>query len=255
MRKPFIFVILLLVMAFGAKAQGQISFMEESFDFGNVVEGSEAVHEFKFKNTGNAPIILSNVRASCGCTTPAWTREPVAPGQMGSIKASYNSKGRPGVFSKTITVTSNAAESSKTLMIKGMVTEKSLYTDDQLANSPELVLAKASHDFGKVETGQTLKYTATFINKGKSDLKISSVASTCRCITALTLPEPIAPGKTGEMTLTYVPQGNGMARDVMTVYSNDLKSQKVNMAFTAELVDNLASQSIMRESETRVPFK
>ncbi len=78
--------------------------------------------KFKFKNTGKEPLILTNVKASCGCTTPQWPREPIMPGQEASIKAVYNSKGRPGNFNKSITVTSNDSEApTQVLYISGMV--------------------------------------------------------------------------------------------------------------------------------------
>jgi hypothetical protein len=93
-------------------------------DFGNIQEGVQAEYVFAFKNTGNAPIVISDVRASCGCTTPEWTREPIMPGETGSIKAVYNSANRPGTFFKTITITSNASEPSYRLNIKGNVIQK-----------------------------------------------------------------------------------------------------------------------------------
>ena len=69
-------------------------------------------------------MIISNVQASCGCTTPKWTNEPVAPGKTGVITASYNSSGRPGPFTKSITVTSNAKSTPKVLTINGVVEAK-----------------------------------------------------------------------------------------------------------------------------------
>lgn len=99
----------------------EIQFEEESHEFGNIKEGTMATYEFKFKNTGKEPLILTNVQASCGCTTPSWTREPIAPGKSGVITATYNSNGRPGSFSKSITVTSNAQTATKVLSIRGFV--------------------------------------------------------------------------------------------------------------------------------------
>lgn len=96
-------------------------FEREVHDFGNMVEGVNAIYEFEFTNTGKEPLIIQNVRASCGCTTPSWTKEPIAPGQKGKIKAAYNSQGRPGAFNKAITVTSNAKTPTKVLYIKGNV--------------------------------------------------------------------------------------------------------------------------------------
>lgn len=99
----------------------QFKFENELHDFGEIPEGPQATHEFKFKNIGKEPLVLSNVKASCGCTTPSWTKEPVLPGKEGSIAATYNTQGRPGPFSKAITITSNAGEATKVITIKGNV--------------------------------------------------------------------------------------------------------------------------------------
>ncbi len=98
-----------------------IKFVTEVHDFGNITEGTQATHEFKFTNAGKEPLILTNVSASCGCTTPSWPKEPIAKGKTGEIKAVYNSQGRPGPFTKTITVTSNADSPVKVITIKGNV--------------------------------------------------------------------------------------------------------------------------------------
>jgi hypothetical protein len=99
-------------------------FETESHDFGTVSEGTQATYEFKFTNIGKEPLVISNVQASCGCTTPKWTNEPIAPGKTGTITASYNSSGRPGPFNKSITVTSNAKSNPKVLSINGVVEAK-----------------------------------------------------------------------------------------------------------------------------------
>ena len=87
----------------------EITFDENTFDFGVVKEELNSVsHVFSFTNTGNEPLVLSSVKASCGCTTPQWSREPVAPGGKGTILVKYSTAGRPGAFTKTVTVSSNA---------------------------------------------------------------------------------------------------------------------------------------------------
>ncbi len=104
--------------------QPDLLFEADSHDFGSIPEGTQATFEFKFTNTGKEPLIISNVQASCGCTTPKWSNEPIAPGKTGTITASYNSSGRPGPFTKSITVTSNAISSPKVLTINGVVEAK-----------------------------------------------------------------------------------------------------------------------------------
>jgi hypothetical protein len=88
-------------------------------DFGKVAEGPQATTEFKIKNTSKEPLTISNVQASCGCTVPSWTKEPIAPGATGIIKAIYNTQGRPGNIYKTLTVTTN--KGTKQLVLKGIV--------------------------------------------------------------------------------------------------------------------------------------
>ncbi len=96
-----------------------MKFKNEDHSFGNVPEGPSVSYDFEFLNISKEPIVLSNVQASCGCTTPTWPKEPIAPGKSSKITATYNTQGRPGPFSKTITVTSNAG--TKVLKISGTV--------------------------------------------------------------------------------------------------------------------------------------
>jgi hypothetical protein len=99
----------------------QILFPEDSYTFGELPEGPQATHEFKFTNTGKEPLILSNVKASCGCTTPSWPKEAILPGKESAIMVTYNTQGRVGPFTKSITITSNASTPSKIIYIKGTV--------------------------------------------------------------------------------------------------------------------------------------
>lgn len=111
-----------LLMAMSALAGNgpQAVFSKTQYDFGTFSEEKGKVtHVFEFTNTGKEPVILQDVKTSCGCTTPNWTKTPVAPGKKGQVEVTYNAKGRPGQFTKTITVTSNAGESR--LLIKGEV--------------------------------------------------------------------------------------------------------------------------------------
>ena len=107
--------------AANAENLGKIEFEEAAYDFGTIKEGAVVEHIFKFKNTGEAPVILSQVSASCGCTTPEYTKDPVLPGKEGEIKVSYNSKGHTGNQQKIVTVSSNAENKVTTVQIKGTV--------------------------------------------------------------------------------------------------------------------------------------
>ena len=99
-----------------------ISFDKLVHDYGMIKKGSDGSCEFLFKNTGKEPLVLNNVRSSCGCTVPTWPKDPILPGKSDVIKVVYDTK-RIGMINKTITVTSNAKTSTVTLTIKGMVQE------------------------------------------------------------------------------------------------------------------------------------
>lgn len=99
---------------------GDFTFTEETHDFGKIPKGTPVVTEFSFNNNGKEPIVISNVQASCGCTTPSWPKEPILPGKSSVIKVQYNAA-NPGGFNKSITITSNAKSPTKVLYIKGTV--------------------------------------------------------------------------------------------------------------------------------------
>lgn len=108
-----------------AKPEGPLptlEFEKTDHDFGTITEGQKVTYTYKFKNTGTAPLIIQNAQPSCGCTAPDWTREPVPVGGTGFVKAEFDSKGKPGVQNKTITVTSNTFPKTMMLKFKANVT-------------------------------------------------------------------------------------------------------------------------------------
>lgn len=121
----FSFVVLVFLATAAFAQKPTIVFNELEHDFGTFKESDgNQTTTFKFTNNGDVPLILNNVRASCGCTTPKWTREPVAPGKTGEIQVSYNPKNRPGSFNKSVMVRSNAENGTTVLRIKGKVEER-----------------------------------------------------------------------------------------------------------------------------------
>lgn len=97
-------------------------FAEESHDFGTITEGDVVEHTFTFTNTGDAPLIIQSAKGSCGCTVPTWPKEPIPVGGTGEITAQFNSKGKPNIQNKTVTITANTWPKQSTLRIKAMVT-------------------------------------------------------------------------------------------------------------------------------------
>ncbi|MGB2128019.1 MAG: DUF1573 domain-containing protein [Flavicella sp.] len=95
-------------------------FEQEVIDYGKIQQNADGNREFVFTNTGTSPLIISNVKGSCGCTVPTKPEEPIMPGETGTIKVKYATN-RIGRFSKTVTITSNASEPKKVVRIKGEV--------------------------------------------------------------------------------------------------------------------------------------
>jgi Protein of unknown function (DUF1573) len=128
-----IFTILGIVVLFAAMSCSQtsqkrsaknlsakIEFETTEHDYGTLPYKADGTFEFVFKNTGKEPLVLKNVRSSCGCTVPEWPKDPIKKGEMGKIKVRYNT-GITGNFSKSISVFSNATEKPVILVIKGKV--------------------------------------------------------------------------------------------------------------------------------------
>lgn len=128
----FIFLLLFAVNTFSQEKAAKINFDSTIFYFGEINEVDGNVnHTFIFTNTGNIPLNIYDVRSSCGCVSPKWTKEPVLPGETGSIEVVFNPARWPGPFNKSITVKSNAPEGYTVLRIKGNVIGKPLSVEDK----------------------------------------------------------------------------------------------------------------------------
>jgi hypothetical protein len=103
---------------------GKFKFEQTTHDYGNIPEGPPAVYDFKFKNVGKQPIVITDAHGSCGCTTATWPHDPILPKKSGVIHVTYNSAGRPGQISKDVIINSNAPQNPMMLHITGNVTPR-----------------------------------------------------------------------------------------------------------------------------------
>lgn len=146
MKKILLFVMLLTLGLSYASAQKQaeIKFDKTTHDFGTFSESNPKVScTFKFTNTGNAPLVIHQAVASCGCTIPSYTKEPVKPGESGEIKITYNGAGKSaGHFKKSITIRSNAKTEITRLYIEGDMTPK----EKKIINKRLLTLIPAKRE-------------------------------------------------------------------------------------------------------------
>ncbi|TXG35709.1 DUF1573 domain-containing protein [Seonamhaeicola maritimus] len=125
--KQLITILFIGLISFSVNAQekkAKIEFKTDTIDYGTIEKGSDGVRVFEFTNTGDAPLIISNVKSSCGCTIPSKPKDPIMPGKTGEIKVKYDTN-RVNPIRKTITVISNADTPTVALKIKGLVVDSS----------------------------------------------------------------------------------------------------------------------------------
>ena len=201
-----IFTVLTLLIAFSA-AQAQkskIVFNELEHDFGTFKESAgPQTTTFKFTNEGSVPLILSSVRASCGCTTPKWTREPVPPNGTGEIQVSYNPKNRPGSFNKTVTVQSNAENATTVLRIKGSVQEREKTLAELYPREIGDLRVKTNHiSFARIKENDVKTEELELVNDSNSPVSVG-FRTVPGHITAKLEPETIQPNQKGKLIVTF----------------------------------------------------
>lgn len=199
--------VLLLCMSFTNQAQtakSKITFEKLQHNFGTFKEelGLQTV-AFNFKNDGTQPLILNNVQASCGCTTPEWTREPVAPGAKGVIKVSYDPRNRPGVFNKTIRVSSNAENADVVLTIQGEVTPRARTIEEDYPNEIGPLRAKTNHiAFTAIKENQVKKDSTEIVNNSDQAIQLS-FKTPAPHLNAVIKPAKLAPKQKGYIVVTF----------------------------------------------------
>jgi len=125
--KKLITILFIGLISFSINAQdkvAKIKFKTDTVDYGTIEKGADGLRIFEFSNTGDAPLIVSKVTSSCGCTVPKWSQEPILPGKTGEIQVKYDTN-RVNPIRKTITVISNADTPTVALKIKGEVIDSS----------------------------------------------------------------------------------------------------------------------------------
>ncbi len=201
-------IVLFLVLTGILKSYGQLAeplqFMEKIHDFGEIVEaGGAATFDFSFTNNSVRPVKILSVQASCGCTTPGWSKEPIAIGKQGFIKASFDPKGRPGYFNKSLTVTTDIDKNPIVLQIKGMVVDKQSAKDIALnAANGNLRLRNSSFNLGKLYVNKSAEAKEfDVLNAGNVKINFTKVdaSSYIRIIT----PDSLSAGAVGVIKISY----------------------------------------------------
>ncbi len=248
MRKLATFVFLLSISAVTIVAQHakpNIAFEKSVFKIGEIKEdGGIKNYEFKFKNTGAQPLVVHNVKASCGCTTPQWTKKPIPPGGSGVIKAVVDPRNRPGNFNKTITVSSNAQNATVVLRLAGKILPRKMTVNDLYPRNMDKIRLGGNHlAFTSMTPKQVKKEEIKVISTSDDTVKVSFLNVPAH-IKIKCVPEVIAPGKPALITATYdakVKNDWGFVTDNIFVIFNDVRNYSNRLTVSASIQEDFAS--------------
>lgn len=186
-----------------------MTFAKKTHDFGKISEdGGRASTVFEFTNTGQAPLIIQRVNASCGCTASDWTRTPVEPGKNGRVTVTYNPLGRPGAFTKSIYVYSNASNEMERLSVTGNVTPRassstaSARTNSYPVSIGALGLNSKTVQFGNIAKGSVQSRNISIKNNSSSSLAVS-VVNVPSFIEATVTPTTLQPNQEGTIRVSF----------------------------------------------------
>ncbi len=225
----------------------KISFADNIHDFGKFKEDDGRVtHKFEFVNTGGTDLIIQNVTASCGCTAPTWTREPVPPGGKGFVAATYNPAGRPGSFRKYVTVISNSNPGNVRLTITGEVLPKPRTIEDDYRYAMGPVRLKSNHlAFGNIKNTTKSSKSLEIINNSQERVTIEFERVPGH-LTIRAEPPSLKPGEKGLLVATYnAPQRNdwGFVIDRMGLKINGVSERNYSLVVSANIEEDFSSMT------------
>jgi hypothetical protein len=227
-----------------AQATGKIEFQKTVHNFGQIKEIDGPVEAtFYFKNAGTVPLSLTDVQATCGCTTPAWSKEPVEPGQEGFVKAVYDPKNRPGEFSKVVQVKTNGQPEMVLLKIFGQVEPRPLGPEDYYPIEAGNLRFNSSHvSFGEIHHDGTDTASLVLYNQGKDLININFIITKFPpFLTVTSNATAIGPRETLTLTFTYdATKKNdwGYVFDYFLLETDDKEQAKKRINVSANIIEN-----------------
>ncbi len=225
MKKIFAFGLFLIAASvFGQNSVPKIEAKETHHDFGTIIEGEMAKHEFIVQNVGNADLAIGRVNASCGCTAAKPQKSVLKPNEKTAIQVEFNSQNRLGPQEKFVYVFSNDPQTPELkLSFTGVVVDKNTAMSKD-GKSARMKLGVASHDFGDVEEGKIVEFKVEFKNIGNAVLNITDVKTSCGCTAALLSSKSLQPGESGTLRIDLdTSNREGKLTRTVTLYSNDPK--------------------------------
>lgn len=248
---PLLTFVSFFALAFTTAAQQapQLQFREETYNFGTIGELKGPVtHEFVFTNNSARPVRILKVQASCGCTTPGWSKDVVKPGGKGFIQASYNPRGRPGFFTKSLTVTTDLDANPIILQIKGQVVndEKPSAADYPVTNG-NLKMRVSSFNMGRVliKDEYAMREFAV-MNNGADTITFTGKFVSPSYIKVDVQPRVLLPGQKGVIRVSYngaVKKRYGFQSDNVEIETNDKLKPVKSFSVYATLEDYFPEMS------------
>lgn len=238
--KSAIFLCFIIVSNFVyGQGKGKLEFIKSDHDFGEIQEDDgPAIYEFEFTNKGSAPLVISYVKASCGCTTPGWSKEPVLPGEKGFVKAQYNPRNRPGNFRKSLTITTNGEPSVVHAYIRGKVLPRVKSLEEQMSLKIGNTRFKSrSVNIGKVTTEKKVSKSFDIYNDSADTLSLLEKYDAPLFIKLNFEPQVLAPKQVGTVHISYDPVHDdnlGYNNHGIVIYTDEENSQakKINVIAT-----------------------
>ncbi|HLO58070.1 MAG TPA: DUF1573 domain-containing protein [Bacteroidales bacterium] len=188
-----------------AQEKPVISFSEKDYDFGTVRETDGLItHEFKFTNDGKVPLIINDVKSSCGCTVPSWPHEPVLPGKSATVKVTFNPENQSGAIGKTVKIISNASVQQVVLGLRGVVIPTEKVEDTYKFTVGDLRIQTIYAAFGEVFKGRNDTYELKVFNNSKTDAMSLSFKSVPAHLKITVTPEKLEPQQEGVIKIEYL---------------------------------------------------
>lgn len=238
----------------------QIKFKTDKYNYGTIKEDDGvANYEFEFTNTGTSPLLVQRVSTSCGCTTPDWSKEPIAPGKTGKVKVGYDPKGRPGPFNKTVSVYSNADQNVIVLQISGEVIPR-VKTVDEIYRIPigDLRFERNHFALGRLLVNKTVTDTLKFINKGSVPISINTNTQAYSYMKVTVVPQTVKPNEYGTIVLNYNAKARndwGFVVDRFILTLNDTPINNNPITITASIEEDYSTMSAQEmEKSPKVEF-
>lgn len=243
MRKAGLIVCIFISVSVSAQVARPVQFTESSFDFGKIIEKDGSVtHVFEFTNTNNKPVKILGVKPSCGCTTPDWSREEIQPGKSGFVKAAFNPKGRPGFFTKTLTVTTSSDTNPVILQIKGtVITDPQKITSEFDGERGSWRVKSSSLNMGKVFIkNEYVVREFRVMNSGKKTVSYLGNYDGPAYIRVNVEPKVLKPGELGIIRIGYngkLRNAYGFQSDNVVIHTDDEAQPAKSFTILATLED------------------